>query len=56
MVEKNEEKKKRPYTPPTITAVTYNPRDKVMTGVQCDTGSGTDEIGLCDTFLDCEGL
>lgn len=45
--------KKKSYRKPEIKVVTYNPRDKVMTGVYCDAGSGTDEFGNCDT-LACE--
>ena len=54
--EKQEKKKKkrRPYTTPTITVITYNPRDKVLAITGCDTGSGTQDISICQGLLECE--
>ena len=47
-------KKKKPYCAPEIKAVVFNPRDKIITGVYCDTGSGTDHVNNKCNSIYCE--
>lgn len=47
MAEKKEEKK-RPYHPPEIKTVTYDPGEKVIAGTECEAGSATPEFPECD--------
>jgi len=57
MVKEKEEqkKKKKPWVTPTITAVVYDPKEKVTASVSCETsGSGAPDQGVCEALGPCQ--